>query len=406
MPSFGYVAVNPLGKIKKGSIEAEDLEQARAFLKRSDLTAIELKEQGILTKDIDLPFLNRVKARDLGVFCRQFVSIVSAGIPIYAALTMLASQTQNVRLKKAILDTHSQIEKGESLSDALRLHSPDIFPAMMINMVAAGEASGNLEKAFARLADHFEKGSRIRGAVKKAMVYPTIVLVVVIAVVALMMVMVIPSFTSVFVDMDMELPWVTKIVMGFSDWMVLHWWKLFLGIFGVVFLLILFGKTDKGRHFFGKLVMKLPLFGDMIVKSASANFARTLSTLVSSGLPMLDSLEITAKNMSNIYFKEAVLYCRDEAATGANLSTPLENSSLFPPMVYHMTGIGEETGDLEEMLDRLADYYDEEVEAATKALIAALEPAIILLMAGIVGIVVCAILLPMFSMYDALGGSI
>ena len=406
MPSFGYVAVNPLGKIKKGSIEAEDLEQARAFLKRSDLTAIELKEQGILTKDIDLPFLNRVKARDLGVFCRQFVSIVSAGIPIYAALTMLASQTQNVRLKKAILDTHSQIEKGESLSDALRLHSPDIFPAMMINMVAAGEASGNLEKAFARLADHFEKGSRIRGAVKKAMVYPTIVLVVVIAVVVLMMVMVIPSFTSVFVDMDMELPWVTKIVMGFSDWMVLHWWKLFLGIFGVVFLLILFGKTDKGRHFFGKLVMKLPLFGDMTVKSASANFARTLSTLVSSGLPMLDSLEITAKNMSNIYFKEAVLYCRDEAATGANLSTPLENSSLFPPMVYHMTGIGEETGDLEEMLDRLADYYDEEVEAATKALIAALEPAIILLMAGIVGIVVCAILLPMFSMYDALGGSI
>ena len=406
MPSFGYVAVNPLGKIKKGSIEAEDLEQARAFLKRSDLTAIELKEQGILTKDIDLPFLNRVKARDLGVFCRQFVSIVSAGIPIYAALTMLASQTQNVRLKKAILDTHSQIEKGESLSDALRLHSPDIFPAMMINMVAAGEASGNLEKAFARLADHFEKGSRIRGAVKKAMVYPTIVLVVVIAVVALMMVMVIPSFTSVFVDMDMELPWVTKIVMGFSDWMVLHWWKLFLVIFGVVFLLILFGKTDKGRHFFGKLMMKLPLFGDMTIKSASANFARTLSTLVSSGLPMLDSLEITAKNMNNIYFKEAVLYCRDEAATGANLSTPLENSSLFPPMVYHMTGIGEETGDLEEMLDRLADYYDEEVEAATKALIAALEPAIILLMAGIVGIVVCAILLPMFSMYDALGGSI
>ena len=406
MPSFGYVAVNPLGKIKKGSIEAEDLEQARAFLKRSDLTAIELKEQGILTKDIDLPFLNRVKARDLGVFCRQFVSIVSAGIPIYAALTMLASQTQNVRLKKAILDTHAQIEKGESLSDALRLHSPDIFPAMMINMVAAGEASGNLEKAFTRLADHFEKGSRVRGAVKKAMVYPTIVLVVVIAVVALMMVMVIPSFTSVFLDMDMELPWMTKIVMGFSDWMVLHWWKLFLGIFGVVFLLILFGKTDKGRHFFGKLVMKLPLFGDMTVKSASANFARTLSTLVSSGLPMLDSLEITAKNMSNIYFKEAVLYCRDEAATGANLSTPLENSSLFPPMVYHMTGIGEETGDLEEMLDRLADYYDEEVEAATKALIAALEPAIILLMAGIVGIVVCAILLPMFSMYDALGGNI
>lgn len=405
MPSYGYVAVNPLGKIKKGSIEAEDLEQARAFLKRSELTAIELKEQGLLTKDIDLPFLNRVKARDLGVFCRQFVSIVSAGIPIFAALTMLASQTQNVRLKKAILDTHAQIEKGESLSDAMRLHSPDIFPPMMINMVAAGEASGNLEKAFTRLADHFEKGSRVKGAVKKAMVYPTIVLVVVVVVVAIMMVMVIPAFTGVFEDMGMDLPLITKIVMGFSDWMVAHWWQLFLGIFAFIFLVILFARTDKGKHFFGKLVMKLPLFGDMTVKSASANFARTLSTLISSGLPMLDSLEITAKNMNNIYFKEAVLLCRDEAATGANLSAPLESGGLFPPMVYHMTSIGEETGDLEEMLDRLADYYDEEVDAATKALLAALEPAIILVMAVIVGVVVCSILLPMFSMYDALGSA-
>lgn len=405
MPSYGYVAVNPLGKIKKGSIEAEDLEQARAFLKRNDLTAIELKEQGLLTKDIDLPFLNRVKARDLGVFCRQFVSIVSAGIPIYAALTMLASQTQNVRLKKAVLDTHAQIEKGESLSDSMRLHCPDIFPQMMINMVAAGEASGNLEKAFTRLADHFEKGSRVKGAVKKAMVYPMIVLVVVVVVVAVMMVMVIPAFTSVFEDMGMDLPLITKIVMGFSDWMVVHWWQLFLGIFAFVFAMVLFAKTDKGKHFFGKIVMKIPLFGNMTVKSASANFARTLSTLTSSGLPMLDSLEITAKNMSNIYFKEAVLYCRDEAATGANLSTPLEASGLFPPMVYHMTGIGEETGDLEEMLDRLADYYDEEVDAATKALLAALEPAIILVMALIVGVVVCSILLPMFSMYDALGSA-
>lgn len=405
MPSYGYTAVNSLGKIKKGSIEAEDLEQARALLKRSDLTAIELKEQGLLTKDIDLPFLNRVKARDLGVFCRQFVSIVSAGIPIYSALTMLASQTQNTRLKNAILDTHAQIEKGESLSDAFRMHSPDIFPQMMINMVAAGEASGNLEKAFTRLADHFEKGSRVKGAVKKALIYPAIVLVIVVAVVIIMMVAVIPSFTSTFAEMGMDLPWITRLVMGFSDWMVLHWWKLLIGIFAVVALLIMFSKTNKGKHFFGKIAMKLPLIGDMTVKSSSANFARTLSTLTSSGLPMLDSLEITARNMTNIYFKEAVLYCRDEAATGANLSTPLEASDIFPPMVYHMTGIGEETGDLEEMLDRLADYYDEEVEAATQAVLAALEPAIILVMALIVGVVVCSILLPMFSMYDALGQS-
>ena len=187
----------------------------------------------------------------------------------------------------------------------------------------------------------------------------------------IMMVMVIPEFTAVFEDMNMELPWITKMVMGLSDWMVTSWWQLLLILVGVIAGLILFAKTDKGRHFFGKLVLKLPLFGDMTVKSASANFARTLSTLVSSGLPMLDSLEITAKNMNNVYFKEAVLFCRDEAAAGATLSAPLEQSEMFPPMVYHMTNIGEETGDLEEMLDRLADYYDEEVAASTKALLAA-----------------------------------
>lgn len=406
MPSFGYVAVNSLGKIKKGSIEAEDIEQARAALKRDDLTAIELKEQGVFTKDIDLPFLNRVKARDLGVFCRQFVSIVSAGIPLYAALSMLAQQTENVRLKKAIMDTHAQIEKGETLSDALRMHSPSIFPSMMINMVAAGEASGSLEKAFTRLADHFEKGNSVKNAVKKAMIYPAIVLIVVVVVVAIMMVAVIPQFTSVFDDMGMELPLITRIVMGFSAWMVKHWWKLAIAIIVSVVLLIVLGKTEKGKHFFGKITLKMPLFGDMTVKSASANFARTLSTLISSGLPMLDSLEITAKNMNNIYFKEAVMYCREEAAAGSALSAPLEESGLFPPMVYHMTNIGEETGDLEEMLDKLADYYDEEVESATKALLAALEPMILIIMAVLVGVIVCAILFPMFSMYDGLGSAI
>ncbi len=406
MPSFGYVAVNAIGKIKKGSLEAEDIEQARAMLKRDDLTAIELKEQGVLTKDIDLPFLNRVKARDLGIFCRQFVSIVSAGIPLYTALSMLAQQTENIRLKKAIIDTHAQIEKGESLSDAMQMHSPSIFPAMMINMVAAGEASGNMEKAFSRLADHFEKGNSVKNAVKKAMIYPTIVLVVVVVVVAIMMVVVIPQFTSVFEDMGMELPLITKIVMGFSSWMVKHWWKLAIGILVTVVSLFFFGKTNKGQHFYGKLVLKMPLFGDMTVKSASANFARTLSTLSSSGLPMLDALEITAKNMTNVYFKEAIQYCREEAAAGAPLSAPLEESELFPPMVYHMTNIGEETGDLEEMLDKLADYYDEEVEASTKALLAALEPTILLVMAVLVGVIVCAILFPMFEMYDGLGSSI
>ena len=383
MPSFGYVAVNALGKIKKGSLEAEDLEQARAMLKRDDLTAIELKEQGVLTKDIELPFLNRVKSRDLGVFCRQFVSIVSAGIPLYTALSMLAQQTENVRLKKAIIDTHAQIEKGETLSDALQMHSPEIFPAMMINMVAAGEAS-----------------------VKKAMIYPMIVLIVVVIVIAIMMVAVIPQFSSVFDDMGMDLPLITRVVMGFSGWMVKHWWKLAIGIAVVIFSMVLFSKTDKGQHFFGKLVLKMPLFGDMTVKSASANFARTLSTLSSSGLPMLDALDITAKNMTNVYFKDAIVYCREEAAAGASLSAPLEESELFPPMVYHMTSIGEETGELEEMLDRLADYYDEEVEASTKALLAALEPTILLIMAVLVGVIVCAILFPMFEMYDGLGASI
>lgn len=399
MPTYQYSAVNRTGKTVKGTLVAQDMEQLKSVLKRDNMVLIEASEQNVMQRDIDLSFLTRVKPRDLSVFCRQFVSIVAAGIPAAAALGLLATQTQCQPLRKAILETQLNIEKGESLSDSMRAH-PRVFPDIMCNMVEAGEASGNLEVAFTRMAEYFEKDAHTKGSVKKAMTYPIIVICVVILVLIVLMVGVIPSFQGMFDDMGQEMPFLTKIVIDVSNWTAGHLPLLLLIIVAIVFGLVFFGKTKSGKHVYGWLARKLPLFGNLTTKSASASFARTFSTLTAAGLPMLDALEITAKNMTNIYFYEALMKARAEVASGNPLAFPLEACGIFPPMVYHMASIGEETGELESMLVKMADYYDEEVESATAALTSAIEPLIMVFLAGIVLVVVLAIYLPMFTMYD------
>ena len=399
MPVYQYSAVNRAGKTVKGVLTAQDMEQLKSLLRRDNLVLIEAGEQNVMQRDIDLSFLTRVKPRDLSVFCRQFVSIVGAGIPAAAALGLLASQTQCKPLRTAILETQLSIEKGESLSGSMRMHKR-VFPEIMCNMVEAGEASGNLEIAFSRMAEFFEKDARTRGAVKKAMAYPIIVLIVMVLVLIVLMVGVIPNFQSMFDDMDQEMPFLTQIVIDVSNFVAGNLPLILLVMVALGVGIYFFGKTDPGRHVSGWLARKLPLFGSLTVKSASSSFARTFSTLMASGLPMLDALEITAKNMTNVYFEEALMQARSDVAAGTPLALPLEASGIFPPMVYHMTSIGEETGELEAMLTKMADYYDEEVESATAALTSAIEPLIMVFLAGIVLVVVLAIYLPMFTMYD------
>ena len=402
MASYGYEAINKTGKDVRGSIEAESMEKARADLKSQGMTILNLTEQNALTKDINIDIGGKPKARDLSVFCRQFVSMVRAGVTILDALKMLADATENKKLKKAIQEVRISAEKGESLADSLAQH-PKIFPSLMINMVAAGEASGSLDKSMERMAVQFERSNKTKSMVKKAMTYPIVVCIVAIAVVIVMLVVVIPNYAEMFADMGSELPGITLAVMAASNFVKEKWILLIIIVAALAFGFVNFKASNTGKHVMGKLALKIPAVANLVTKSASAQMARTLSTLMGAGVPLVEAVEIVSRTMENVWFKEALENAKDEIVIGRPLSEPLQTCGLFPPMVYHMVRIGEETGNTEEMLDKLADYYEEEVEMAVQTLMAALEPAIIIVLAGIVGVLIGACMAPMLKLYQDLG---
>ena len=398
MPEFTYKAIDKYGKEKKGNITIETLEAAYERLRAEGMTPIEVNKANIFTKEINIQIGNAIKPRDLSVFCRQFISMISAGVTIVDSLDMLSEQTENKVMAKAISGVRTEIGKGETLADSLAKY-PKVFPDIMVNMVAAGEASGKLDVAFERMATHFEKSARLKAMMKKAAMYPIMVCLVAVVVIIVMMVKVIPSYQDLFDQLGGQLPLITRIVIALSDFIISKWILLVLLIVGVVVGLKMFGKTEQGQAVFGRLARSMPIFGKMTIKTAAANFARTLSTLIYSGVPMVEALAITAGTMSNYLYKKKVEEAKEDVTRGIPLSEPLLRDNMFPPMVGHMTKIGEETGDLEGMLTRLADYYDEEVEMATQTVMAALEPMIILVLAGVVGGVIAAVMMPMFSMY-------
>jgi len=403
LPVYNYIAIDKNGKKVKKSIESSSIESARSSLRGIGYTIMELKEQTALNKDIDLPFLGNPKAKDMAVFCRQFVSILRAGVPISQVLTMLVQQTENKKLNAAIRTMQADIEKGSTLAGSMRKH-PKIFSSMLVNMVAAGEESGNLEESFRQMEIYFDKSQRTKGAVVKAMIYPTILIIVMIVVLIVMMTAIIPKFLATFEEMGAELPLPTKMVMAASDWFVAWWWLFLIILLVLVVGSILFNRTDPGKHFFGLLTRKIPVVKLLVIKSACATFCRTLSLLLSSGITLTESLIMVSNNMSNIWFKEAVDKSRVQVGEGWQLNSALKESKVFPPLVYNMVGIGEETGDLQGMLSKTADYYDDEVEQATQSLLSMMEPAIILVMAVFVVIIVLSIFLPMLSMtsmYDS-----
>ena len=401
MPGFSYVAVDKRGKEKRGSLEAETRERALEQLKAEGLIPVSVREQGALNKEIDFSIGKKVKPRDLSVFCRQFVSITQAGVPMKEALQMLSEQTENKWLKRAISEVLQNVEKGNTLADSMR-SQPDIFPPMLVNMVEAGEQSGSLEMAFSRMAVHFEKEAKLKATIKKATIYPIILVIAAIGVIAVMLLFVIPIFIDMFADLDIEMPAITMFVMNSSKWMTSHWYVVLAIIVGVVAAYKLIYKTTQGRLTIDRIKMKMPLFGKLTVKTACSQFARTMSTLLMSGISTIDALETTSKIVNNIHYTNAMLKAREEVMKGVPLSEPLEASGIFPPMVYHMTGIGEETGNVEEMLEKMADYYDEEVEMTTQSVLAAMEPIIILFMALIIGTLVIAVISPIASMYNGL----
>lgn len=401
MATYGYKAITKAGKEVKGSLEADNKDLAMAELRRQELTVIDLGEQSFLTKDIDIQIGGWPKARDLSVMCRQFVSMTKAGVSILESLKMLCEQTENKRLQEALKEVRISVEKGETLADSLAEH-PKVFPGIMVNMVAAGEASGSLETALDRVAVQLEKNSKTQAMLKKAMIYPIVVCIVAVIVTIVMLVKVIPSYEDMFADLGTDLPWITKFYVAMSHGIQNYWFIIIPIIVAAVIGIKYFAGTNPGKHVFGKIALKLPIFKKLTVKSATAMMARTLSTLMGAGVPLIEAVDIVSGVMSNIYFKEALQDAREEITIGMPLSRPLQESGLFPPMVYQMIRIGEEAGSTEEMLDKIADYYDEEVEMEIQSLMAALEPMIIIVLAIVVGGLIAACMAPMVSMYAAL----
>lgn len=405
MESFSYKAVNTAGKDVKGSVEAESREEAARKIKEQGLIPVSIGKQGALDKDVNIPIFKgkKIPARDMSVFCRQFASILKAGVSVINALEMLAEQTENKKLKEAIVNTQSNVEKGESLSDSMRQN--DAFPSILIDMVRAGEASGSLENSLTRMAIQFEKDAKLNGIVKKAMMYPIVLICVMIGVVIVMLTFVIPSFMTMFEDLDSELPVTTKAILAMSNSLKNYWYIYIIVVVGIVVGIQMYKRTDNGKHNLDKLKLKIPVFGVLQTKSACASFARTMSTLLQAGMPMIDALEISASTMKNVLFYDGLEKVKNGVSLGLPLSNQLKATGLFPAMVVHMVGIGEETGNVEEMLTNSATYYEEEVEVQTQTLTSLMEPVIIVLMAFVVVLLIMAIYQPMIQLYNTLGSA-
>ena len=400
MPGFNYTAIDRNGKRVRSSLEASSIETAKSSLRGAGYMILDIKEQTTLNRDIEIPFLGNPKAKDMAVFCRQFVSILRAGVSVASVLAMLGQQTSNKKLRAAIREMQADVEKGESLATSMRRH-PKIFPAILVNMVSAGEASGNLEESFRQMELYFERSKRTKSKVTSAMIYPCVLIVVMIVVLIVMMTKIIPNFLKTFEDMDAELPKLTRGVMAVCEWFESWWWVPLLVLVALIVGGVLFHRTNKGRHFFGWLARKTPVVGNLTVKTACATFCRTMEVLIGSGLTLTDSMDLAASNMGNIYYLEAIRDARALVAEGTPLRESLVRTGIFPPMVSNLVGVGEETGDLQSMMGKVADYYDEEVEEATKKLLNLMEPAIIIFMAVFVVIIVLAIYLPMINMTKA-----
>lgn len=400
MPGYFYIVADKAGKEKRGKMEANNRDAAKELLKKDGYVILSLEEQS-QQFDMNFTFGRKLKPRDLSVFCRQFVSILESGVAMKEALAMLEEQTENKTLKKSIAEVLTNIEKGNSLADAMRGES-HVFPPMLINMVEAGESSGNLEMAFSRMAEQFEKEAKLKATVRKATVYPIVLIFACIGVIGVMLLYVIPISIDMFKEIDMEMPAFTMFVMGLSEWAGTHVY-IIVGVAVAIFAAYqAYYRTEGGRKNIDKIKMKMPLFGQLVVKSNCSRFARTASTLLAAGVPMIDCLDIVSRIVNNIHYSMAIQNAREEVMKGIPLSEPLRDAGIFPPMVYHMTGIGEETGNIEQMLNKLADYYDEEVEITTQTILAAMEPLIIVFMAVVVGSLVIASILPIAAMYEGL----
>lgn len=396
MPNYTYTARAVNGELKTATIQAANREDVVAQLRRQRLTVVKVDEEAAKKK----PRGGAIKMRDVVIFTRQFSTMINSGLPLVQALDILAKQTENKALSDVTRAVVFDVESGHTVADALSKH-PRAFSDLYVNMVAAGEAGGILDTILMRLAVFMEKNDQLVRKVKGAMIYPGVILSVAVIAISVLLVFVIPVFEKMFGSVGLALPLPTRIVIGISAFLRGYWWVLGGGITGGVFALRSYYKTPNGKLQIDKLLLALPVLGDVLRKSAVSRFTRTLGTLISSGVSILDGLEITAKTAGNRVIQDAIMASRASIAGGDTIAAPLAKSNVFPPMVISMIAVGESTGGLDEMLAKIADFYDEEVDAAVSGLLALFEPVMIVFLGVIVGGMVVAMYLPIFDMINA-----
>lgn len=399
MKKFTYRCMRSDGKKIEETYEAESREDVVSMI--TSLGYYPLKIEEIKSKQIGVINIgNKVKAKDLSLFCRQMYTMIDAGISINNSLSMLSKQITNKRLRQIIGEMEEDVKKGEMVSDSMKNYT-DVFPPLLISMVQSGEASGNLDEMFRRMADHFEKENRINSKVKSAMIYPIVLSIVAILAVSIIMIFVMPTFKSIFDEEGVELPVITKFLIGMSNFMSSHILIIILVVVAIIVTIAKFKKSDKGYEFFSKLKLKFPVIKDLTTKTIVSRFTRTLSTLISSGISIVDAMPIVEGVLRNKVAEEEMAKIKERVVRGDGLSAPLKDSPVFPDMLSSMIRIGEESGSLDDMLSKTADFYDEEVENAITTATSLLEPVLIVIMGVVIGTIVISIMLPMFNMYTA-----
>ncbi len=395
MPTFTYTARSTKGELKSATIDAPSRDDAVAQLRRQRLTILKFDESRSTPKKTG----GSIGMRDIVIFTRQFSTMINAGLPLVQALEILARQSENKALAAVVREVVFDVESGNTVADAMRKH-PKAFSDLYTNMVAAGEAGGILDTILNRLAIFMEKNDALVRKLKGAMIYPTVILCVAGLCVIILLWKVIPVFSSMFADQDMELPLPTKVVIGLSHFLTTYWWGILIAGAGAAFLTKRFYATPGGQLLVDKFLLKVPVLGDVLRKSAVSRFTRTLGTLISSGVSILDSLEITARTSGNRVVQDAIMGSRASIAGGDTIAGPLQKSEVFPPMVISMIAVGEQTGGLDEMLSKIADFYDDEVDASVGALLSLLEPVMIVFLGVVVGGMIVAMYLPIFDMVN------
>jgi type IV pilus assembly protein PilC len=402
MPIYVWAGKTKKGRALKGELEAADERIARIQLKKRSVEVTKLKPK---PKDIfeSVSFLQpKITKKDIVIFTRQFSTMIDAGLPLVQGLNILAEQMENKTFRGILKQITKDVEGGSTLADALGKH-PKIFDTLFVNLVAAGEIGGILDTILQRLAAYIEKAEKLKSQIKGAMTYPIVVVGIAIIVIAVIMIFVIPVFTDMFASFGKALPVPTQIVVAMSDFTKGNIHYMIGGLIVFVFLFRRYAATKSGRRTIDSISLKLPIFGELIKKVAVARFTRTLSTMISSGVPILDALEITAKTAGNVIVEEVIYDARSSIAEGQTIAEPLSETDIFPGMVTQMISVGESTGALDAMLEKIADFYDDEVDATVAAMTSMLEPLLMLFLGGSIGGLVVAMYLPIFGMAAAMG---